>query len=398
MALIIFVGGAIWYFFDYQLKLAFIAIRKYQLLGIYYAVKYLPLELLPSPYFDWIKILPARVLQDLSIVQQISPKTLSPEVAIVLSQETGEMLRYPFTVLFVIFAIIIHKSSILLRYRRTHTMKSLLKQEVVNWPQTTIVRDINLLDYDLDSGPWAMTLTPLMFAKKYKLIDVVPSEKAGATFSKTAAPEFKIILKRARSERAFSAQLGRPWHGVDHLLPHRRAVFAILASRGCRDTHKSRELTYQLARTAGEGRINLMGVDELINKHLKNKLVEKILKSHAYEFTIFASLLLFAREDGVIASADFLWVKPVDRLLWYVINNVGRQTPAAEVAGIFCHWYHELALKRSLSVPVVTGAVDALELALNDIIYMPDDQEREEIYKRHQQQAEQRQGSESVIS
>ncbi len=45
--------------------------------------------------------------------------------------------------------------------------------------------------------------------------------------------------------------------------------------------------------------------------------------------------------DGVQASADFLWLKPIDRRLWYMLNTVGRQTPFAEVAGPYAHWLAE---------------------------------------------------------
>ena len=42
-----------------------------------------------------------------------------------------------------------------------------------------------------------------------------------------------------------------------------------------------------------------------------------------------------------------------------------------------------MALKRALSAPRVANAVDALELALSEIIYIPDQQEKQEILNRH---------------
>jgi len=246
------------------------------------------------------------------------------------------------------------------------------------------VKNLNLLEQDLDSGPWAMAMTPMQFAKHYKLASIELADKAGSEFSKTQAPEFKVVLNRLRAERAFAAQLGRPWQGAAAMAPHRRAIFAVLVGKGCRDSKKAQDLIYQLADSAGSGKLNLTGTDELWKKHYKNSLVERIYTQHGYEFTVIASMIQFAREDGVLASADFLWVKPLDRRLWYVLNNVGRQTPAAEVGGIFSHWYNELALKRALSAPVVGAAVDALELALSEILYIPDEKEREEIMKRHQ--------------
>ena len=89
--------------------------------------------------------------------------------------------------------------------------------------------------------------------------------------------------------------------------------------------------------------------------------------------TVMASMLEAAREDGVQASADFLWLKPLDRRLWYTLNTVGRQTPFIEVAGIFAHWVAEKEAGRKLFVPMVEEATNALELALKEVVYKPDE-------------------------
>lgn len=382
IALIIFVGVVVWYLADYQLKVFFIALRKYELLGIYYIVNALPLESIP---FAWVHDLPGRLAADLDLVQQISPATLSMPIAEALSIEVGDFLKYPVAILLACLAIYVYRSHILVRYVKRHNMKTLLQQEQQNWPQIKIVEKLNLLEQDLDSGPWAMAMTPMQFAKKYQLISVRKAKLVGSGFSKMPEAEFKVEVDKARAERVFAAQLGRPWQNVDVLLPHRRAITAILMARGSRDTKAAQNMVAQLATSAGDGKLDFNGIDDLLKKHVNNSQVQKIIKAHAYEFTVIASLLMYAREDGVMASADFLWVKPIDRRLWYVLNCVGRQTPAVEVGGIFCHWFNELALKRPLSVPVVETAVEALEIALSDIIYQADDKEREEIAKREQE-------------
>ena len=86
-----------------------------------------------------------------------------------------------------------------------------------------------------------------------------------------------------------------------------------------------------------------------------------------------ASMLELARTDGVLASAEFLWLKPLDRNLWYMLNCVGRQTPFPEISGPFAHWIVEKRLRRPLKVPMVAEAVDALDVALSDIIYNPEE-------------------------
>jgi len=87
-----------------------------------------------------------------------------------------------------------------------------------------------------------------------------------------------------------------------------------------------------------------------------------------------ATLLELARTDGVLATAEFLWLKPIDRPLWYMLNSVGRQTAFPEIAGVFAHWVAEKRLDRPLKVPMVEEAVKALEMAMKEIKYEPDEE------------------------
>jgi len=393
IVLVCAVAGMIWYFFDIQLKMFFIGVRKYELMAIYSVIAFLPYAFIQK-FFPGFPDFSEKIAKDLILIRQINPNNLSLEMAEVLSIEVGQYLAFPIAILLIWMAYYVYRHHILMRFTQRYNTKSLAIQETKNWPQIKIVSKLDLLAFDLDEGVWGMAMTPMQYAKKAKLTVVEFADKVGSGFSKTQYAEFKVTLDRMRTERAFAAQLGRPWQGVAAMAPHRRAILAIFIAKGCRDSKKAQELVYQLADSAGDGNLNLSGADNLWKKHYKNKAIEKIFASHAYEFTVLASLLQFAREDGVLASADFLWVKPLDRRLWFVINNVGRQTPAAEVGGIFCHWYNELALKRPLSMPVIDAAVDALQLALSEILYIPDDKEREEIKKR----LEAKQQEESVVT
>jgi intracellular multiplication protein IcmP len=90
-------------------------------------------------------------------------------------------------------------------------------------------------------------------------------------------------------------------------------------------------------------------------------LERTVCERHAYVETALASALVFAREcGGVLASAEFLWLKPVDRGLWYVMNNVGRRAFHPEAAGAMAHWKYELARKAPERAPHVDEAVEAM--------------------------------------
>ena len=168
-------------------------------------------------------------------------------------------------------------------------------------------------------------------------------------------------------------QLGPYWEGFDALPPHVGAIFAALAAKLNRDRSASANLFKQINLSSGsDGHLNFSGYKELLHKHMNSVGVQKIIQRHAYLLTVMASLLQQCRADGVMATADFLWLKPIDRPLWYMLNSVGRQTPFSEVAGPFAHWLAEKELGRKSMVPMVDESLKALEMAIADIKLTPE--------------------------
>jgi intracellular multiplication protein IcmP len=150
-------------------------------------------------------------------------------------------------------------------------------------------------------------------------------------------------------------------------------LFAAFAAKIGGDDKASKAFLQQMSKSALYGKVNYSGTHQLLRKHVKHKVVGKAVSPHAYVMTAMASLLEASRATGVLASAEFLWLKRVDRNLWYMLSSVGRQTPFPEVGGVFAHWIVEKKLRRPLKVPMVNEAVVALDLAIKDILYNPDE-------------------------
>jgi intracellular multiplication protein IcmP len=108
-----------------------------------------------------------------------------------------------------------------------------------------------------------------------------------------------------------------------------------------------------------------------LKKYQNSELVQEVVNKHAYVLTVMGSLLVAARNDGVVPSSEFLWLKPVDRRLWYMLNCMGRQTPYAEVGGPFAHWRAEKEMGRRCLVPMIDEAIRALEIAIKEIKLTP---------------------------
>lgn len=373
----IFLAGVIlWFAFSTQIKLVFI---KFRWLEIW--IISLFINLLPSSV-DTIAAMQKEVAATLQVTNILEPNGLTLETAGVLSDVVGRYWRFPFTICLAVFCYLMYGRNVKMRYRKVYNMNSLAEQESKVWPQINPVLNANIESKDLDEGPWAMAMTPLNFCKKYKLISISVEMPKNAL---SQGPKFNMVLNETRTNRLFAAQLGRLWQGADRLPIHRRAIFAALIARGCRDTKASRNLLNQINESCVGGsldKLNFQGTDELIKKHINNRAIQDIISNHAYESTVFTSALLFAREDGVLATADFLWLKPFDRKFWYFLNNVGRQVAFCEAAGVHAHFLAEKALQRSLGVPMVKEATKALKLALSEIIYVPSSEEKDELLKQ----------------
>lgn len=376
VSFIFIVGVIVWLLFDEQIKYLFIKIRMAEM----YLIT-MVLDLLPNNFPSLLEI-QDNANRTLEVTKVITPEQLTVNYAAQLSTIVGSYLRIPVTICLIIFCYLMYGRNVKMRYRKRYTMDSLAEQESVVWPQINPVINAKIDESDIDNGIWAMALSPLEFCKQYKLISI---QVVMPTSVLSKGPQFNMILDKQRATRVFAAQLGRLWQGPEALPIHRRALFAAILARGCRDTQAARDLLQQINRSCTGGKLDKLdfsGVDELWKKHINSREVQELIKQHAYETTVFMALFLFARQDGVFASADFLWLKPLDRKFWYFMNNVGRQTAFCEAAGVHAHYLAECALRRPLGVPMVEEATKGLDLALKDIIYVPTAEEKDQLLRQ----------------
>lgn len=373
---IFILGILVWYLFAEQIKFVFIKIRMLEM----YLVT-LVLDLLPNS-LQALNSMRETADRTLEVTKVITPEQLTAANATQLSNIVGSYLRFPVTMLLAWFSYLMYGRNIKMRYRKKYTMDTLARQESVVWPQINPVLGAKIDEADIDSGIWAMALSPLEFCRRYKLISI-RVEMPSSSLAK--GPTYHMVLDKPRATRVFASQLGRLWQGPEAMPTHRRALLAAMVARGCRDTQAARDLLQQINRSCANGKLDKLdfsGADELWKKHINKREIVDIIKVHAYETTVFVALFLFARQDGVFASSDFLWLKPLDRKFWYFLNNVGRQTAFCEAAGVHAHFLAECAMRRGLGVPMVEEATKALELALNDIIYVPTPEEKDQLLKQ----------------
>lgn len=273
----------------------------------------------------------------------------------------GDWVRWPTAALLLIMAMVAYFRHATIRFRQRYNMQTLLHLESENWPQIKPVLSLNLVNEDLDKGAWAMAKMPLHYCKENKILYL--KKKEGKDI---------WIVDKGPAARLFALQLGPLWKDLFNLPIHIKAMIVVCVARAERQRDIANKFLSQIAGSAASGKLDFTGINEQLLKYQNSKLLQWLRPRHAYVRTMMASLLEIARADGVLATAEFLWLKPVDRKLWYTLNSVGRQTSVIEVSGVFAHWKAEKTLGRAMTTPMVKEAVKALDACVENILYIAD--------------------------
>ena len=358
MVLIVVIIGATWYFGKDYITAFVLTIRYYEILLIKWLAEF---------YGDIAKFLGfsqpdfAVINEWLAFIDD-RPASVAFQTLKDVSTFVGIYFRYPVLIILSGLGVLIYFTHVTLKFKHIFNMNRMRSIALQVWPFFAPTTKKNLVKADLEKGPWAMATTPMDFCKKHNLIEIEIKDGVHT-----------VKLLKGPAHRMFALQLGPIWQGTERLPIHLRALFAIFAARGNRDSDSASKLLEQIAVSSGGQQLNFAGVDALLNKYENSKLVQLVLSRHGYVSTVMASMLELARTDGVLATSEFLWLKPYDRRMWYILNSIGRRTAAAEAAGPFSHWLAENRFARSLKVPMVDEAVKAMEIALAEILYEPEE-------------------------
>ena len=234
-----------------------------------------------------------------------------------------------------------------------------------------------------DSGPWKIARTPVQFALENELLldeqgkAFTPEQALKNGLPSTELPAWgNARLDEKKALAVLTEQLGKPFEGYEGLSPCRRALaVAFLAyangdKKGCVSMLDMVSSSYNeidgnadcpvLTDTAFEKRLKKAWA-----RH-KDVLSEKNMASHAaYELPWFMALLYRARQKGVLASSQFLWLRPMDRPLWYALNQCGGRTAWVESLAPWAHYKAEEQVGQALTEPHVDLAVTSLKDSLS---------------------------------
>lgn len=243
------------------------------------------------------------------------------------------------------------------KFRRLLTRENLAKEMSSDFPWILPALQQDLIAAPIDSGEWAMATPPLRFARQFGLL-------VGGN---------KIDTRRA--EKLFASQLGNLWNGPKRLNKETQALFACFAAQVCRDKDGADAALRELTVSISNKNPVWTKSQQLLEKYGNDPRVQEICSKHAYQYTVMIALFDAGKTIGIFPPNHFLWCRPKKRVLWYSLNCVMRRTYFPEVSGIYAHYLAEKIAGHGLELPYVGKAVNALELALQDIKFDPTDEE-----------------------
>jgi intracellular multiplication protein IcmP len=349
LGLLALVAYGIWYFFHREI---IEAIRYVRVAELYVVGMFADQVIMP----DGNKITPQELYRWLS---SNSADNLNwQQMATVSTTIVPQFLRWPVVIILLILAGIGYKFSPRRKLRHVLTLEDLIMVQSKAWPIIGPITKVNPATGPQRSPGDTLTARLPIFAEAL-------SPEEFVAFHHIAVKD--RIIDRESAERVFVRQLGVRWQGFDKLPMHYQALAAVFAIKGARQRDRADKLLQALADcwSPKTGLIIPGKLQAEIRKVLRDPKIggeaAKIMSCHAFVIPGMFRLLLWARErGGVLAAAAFLWLRAVDRTLWYPLNNAGRRTFHAEAAGMASHYFAEKFLRRPLIIPKLQAAVDAL--------------------------------------
>jgi intracellular multiplication protein IcmP len=273
-------------------------------------------------------------------------------------------IRWPATIILAVLAFYEMMFSPRTKFLTKHNLESFIEVQAKMWPVITPITKFN----PSKSGRVLGSKVP----------DKLP------LFAEALSPEEWISWHRipmvngvaadgASARRAFVQQLGPRWVGIDTQPIHIKALFAAFSLKGAQKRDESDKFLGELAKAwspdkgfkpSGE---LIKEIERIIADSNLGGQTKDIAARHAYRTTALLGALKWARSmGGVLAPAQFLWLRGEDRALWYPLNNMGRRPFHTEGAGALAHFMAEEAAKKPLPIPRVETAIATLNHYLQD--------------------------------
>jgi intracellular multiplication protein IcmP len=302
-------------------------------------------------------------------MQHANPYRVSLRDLYGISHAVGQFWRIPGCIFIVLLAVICTVRAAPSRFRRAFDLESLAREQarIFRAGATFLGRKLNLVapaegaplpaDYALTPDEWI--------------------ERFGC--------DAKGVFDESHAWHALWRQLGPRWTGPGSASPVVKLLFVAFALHLSERREDAIELLGAVSSALAPVEGQKMDVAEpptppgdliaYATKLLRDPEAfgeaRKVTAAHAYTAPALMTLLNAARrKHGVLAPAQFAWLKLLDRSLWYALHSLGFETegigrylhpnPRVEALGARDHWAVECAARAPVIEPDLTRAMRTL--------------------------------------
>jgi len=277
-----------------------------------------------------------------------------------VNQRIGRYIGPVCAVPILVFALVVFRA-------RRRRLRGFTTEEVVEAIQERYpwgrYWNLNIHQMEPHSGPFALALRPWELARK---LGAARWESEGSD---------RLSIDPERFAAYYTEQLGSD--DLCYLHPAVRALVTAILPQVTGDGKTTyARLAYLTRRATDDRKDPLRGVREMTAKDLpwtptpeEFAVWQEISGMHHYARTQVLALVARARVRGLLPPAWMLWLKGVDRALYYAIQSLGNGGGMAfvEGAGILAHYRAEKAAGRALIRPQIQEAVAGIEAALKQV-------------------------------
>jgi intracellular multiplication protein IcmP len=307
------------------------------------------------------------------INQLINMKTheIAGATVIGMTEVAAEALRIPIAVIFFIMGGIAFSLKHKHPYARKFDLEGLVKEQATAFPVTQPILKFNPLKSNARAPGSPVPDKLPLFAEA-----LTPEEWVAYS----DIPVTDGVIDPDATRVALAKQLGHRWKGSAGLPTYAKALFVAFSMKANGMRVESDDFLGELSKCwePGKGLV----LPPALRKEVKAKMddpkfgrvTEKLAALHSFTTPALVRCLQMAREQGgVLAPAQFLWLRGVDRHLWYALNNLGRGAVHPEAAGALAHFRAEKSAGKPIPNPQVDVAIDGLTryLAENFITQFP---------------------------
>jgi intracellular multiplication protein IcmP len=359
LAFIAIICYVIWYLFKYQLIQFVLWVREGELLILSAILG--PDHLMDIPGYDTPKS-----LKDVMTLTKLDPKDVTLEFMRVMTYVTMYYWKWPLAAI----------------------MSAILMWCIFKGPTSLYRRNLGLEGLIYEQSKTFRSITPFVQFNPGKLQFRAPGSPVPAQlplFAEALSPEEWIAYNRipmpdgqldeVATEKAFSKQLTGLWKGANKQKDYIKILLASFCLKANRKRGEADDMLGRLASCwsqekglqISKDRALLKEAKRILNNKKMSEKFHKHINKHAYITTAcIAGLQLARNEGGVLAPAQFVWLRGYDRNLWYALNNLGRQAFHMEALGAMSHYRAEKLVERPIPRANMRDAVNAINALMNN--------------------------------